>query len=91
MLSCFAIYMMLIIASIVLLQKMLSFLLTRETASCITRHMDKKPYRAMVQGGGSFAVIATSPELAYAEAVNCAALLFLEYGIVVKIDKVVEQ
>ena len=83
--------MMLIIASIVLLQKMLSFLLTHKSSSCITRHMDKKPYRAMVQGNGSFIVLAASPELAYAEAVNVAALLFLEYGIVVKIESVVEQ
>ena len=49
-----------------------------------------KHWKAIVDCGQSFTVIARTYEAAYAEAVNCVAKLFLEYGIVVKVREVVE-
>ncbi len=49
-----------------------------------------KPWKAYVEGGDSFAVIGRTYEAAYAEAVNVTALLFIQFGLVLRIQKVVE-
>lgn len=45
-----------------------------------------KLWKATVVGGGGFTVMARTQEAAFAEAVNCAARLFLEYGCAVKVE-----
>ena len=49
-----------------------------------------KLWKANCDNGKSFDVIARTKELAFANAVNIAAMLFLEYGIVIKVREVVE-
>ena len=49
-----------------------------------------KRWKAIVGEDQSFEVIARTHESAMASAVNIAAMLFLEYGLVLRIQKVVK-
>jgi hypothetical protein len=49
-----------------------------------------KRWKAIVSEDQSFDVIGATREIAYANAVNIAAMLFLEYGLALRIQKVVE-
>ena len=49
-----------------------------------------KLWKAIVSDDCSFNVIGATKAIAYANAVNTAALLFLEYGLVLRIREVVE-
>ena len=49
-----------------------------------------KHWKAIVSDDCSFDVIGATKEIAYANAVNIAATLFLEYGLVLRIREVVE-
>lgn len=47
-------------------------------------------FKAIVSEGQSFYVLARTLEAARAEAINIAARLYLEYGLVLKVKEVVE-
>ena len=49
-----------------------------------------KLWKAIVSDDCSFNVVGSTQAIAYANAVNTAALLFLEYGLALRIQKVVE-